>query len=309
MFQMMNEARVSVGLGGAVLASRGHMLSLAYAHARPQGRPPGSRSGEQVPIVQHADVQRMLLAQKSYAEGALALVLYTARLLDVVHSGCDNEAGEAEALLAVLTPIAKTWPSEWAQRALDHAIQIHGGAGYTRDFDVELLYRDNRLNPIHEGTTGIQGIDLVGRKLRRERGGGFDVLRRRVAATLERARVHPAFAAEAVALSSACAALAGAAEMLMTEFEEAEAIAAATPFLFAAGHVVVGWLWLDQALCCDPSGQNSDADPRFRAGKIAACRYFSAFELPKVSAWLSPVVEANALRKIFPTDVFAEPYA
>jgi alkylation response protein AidB-like acyl-CoA dehydrogenase len=307
MFQMMNEARVSVGLGAAMLASRGHLLSLAYAHTRAQGRPLGSRSGAPVPIAQHADVQRMLLAQKSYAEGALALVLYTARLLDLVHSGSDDEQADADALLAVLTPIAKTWPSEWAQRALDHAIQIHGGAGYTRDFDVELLYRDNRLNTIHEGTTGIQAIDLVGRKLRRDKGLGFDILQRRVTATLERARVHPAFANEALALSSALAALAGAAEMLMTEFEEAEAIAAATPFLLAAGHVVVGWLWLDQALCCEAFGQNSDAERTFCASKIAACRYFSVFELPKVSAWLSPILGANALGKILPTDVFAEP--
>jgi alkylation response protein AidB-like acyl-CoA dehydrogenase len=168
MFQMMNEARISVGMGGAMLAYRGYLMSLDYARDRRQGRAVGDKNGAPVAIIEHADVKRMLLAQKAYAEGALALVLYSARLLDEQNTAETEQARQsAGELLALLTPVAKSWPAEWAQQSLNLAIQIHGGAGYTRDFEVEQLYRDNRLNAIHEGTTGIQALDLVGRKLRR----------------------------------------------------------------------------------------------------------------------------------------------
>ena len=292
MFQMMNEARVSVGLGGAMLAYRGWLLALDYARNRPQGRARGKQDGDQVAIVQHADVQRMLFAQKAYAEGALALALFTARLLDEEATGSASEREAAAALLGILTPVTKTWPSEWAQHSLNDAIQVHGGAGYTRDFEVELLYRDNRLNPIHEGTTGIQGLDLVGRKLRRDRGVAFGVLRARVDETLARAKSSTRLAADAAAVSAAWAAVAEAAERLLKEPDAASASALATPFLFAMGHAVVGWLWLDQALLCAPgAGDLPDgAERTFRMGKLSACRYFVAFELPKVNAWLAPIL-------------------
>ena len=122
-----------------------------------------------MPLIRHPDVKRMLLAQKAYAEGAMALVLYAGRLLDEERTAADDLAKHrAGALLSLLTPVVKTWPSEWGLAANDLAIQVHGGYGYTRDFDVEQLYRDNRLNAIHEGTTGIQGLDLLGRKILRE---------------------------------------------------------------------------------------------------------------------------------------------
>lgn len=189
MFQMMNEARISVGLGAAMLAYRGYLLSLLYATGQKQGRPPGVRGGPPVAIVEHADVKRMLLAQKAYAEGGLALVLFSTRLLDDELTAEDANARESAAdLLALLTPVTKSWPPEMTQSSLDLAIQIHGGAGYTRDFQVEQLYRDNRLNPIHEGTTGIQGIDLVGRKIRRDGGASFRQALERVRSTIRDAR-------------------------------------------------------------------------------------------------------------------------
>jgi alkylation response protein AidB-like acyl-CoA dehydrogenase len=172
MFQMMNEARINVGLGAAALAYRGYLQSRAYAAERRQGRRLGSKNeSPPVPILEHSDVRRMVLAQKAIAEGALALCLYSARLVDLSEYGDDeSERARAKALLDLLTPVTKTWPSEMGLVANQLAIQIHGGYGYTRDYDVEQIFRDNRLNPIHEGTTGIQALDLVGRKLPKDGG-------------------------------------------------------------------------------------------------------------------------------------------
>jgi len=194
MFHMMNEARVNVGLGAASVALRGHALSVEYARQRVQGRVSKRGSNDApVAIIEHADLKRMLIAQKCYAEGALSLVLFCARLIDERRSNATEAARHAaELLLGLLTPAAKTWSSEWGLVANDIAIQIHGGYGYTRDFDVEQLYRDNRLNPIHEGTTGIQGIDFVARKLARDGTASLDELERRITATMRARGNRPA---------------------------------------------------------------------------------------------------------------------
>lgn len=203
MFHMMNEARTSVGLGAAAAGCRGHLLSVDYARGRVQGRITGADGvSRPAAIIEHADVKRMLLAQKSYAEGALALVLYVARLLDEQSSGDDVSAARARRLLDLLTPVAKAWPSQYALAANDLAIQIHGGYGYTRDYDVEQLYRDNRLNPIHEGTTGIHAQDLLGRKLLRDRAATLAELRALVAATVAAGGAEPSLAAHAKQLDA-----------------------------------------------------------------------------------------------------------
>jgi len=169
MFHMMNEARIGVGMAATMLGMAGYQASLEYAKNRPQGRAMGpagkDAAAPQIRIIEHADVKRMLLAQKSYCEGALALELYCARLVDEQHTGAPAAADDARLLLEVLTPIAKSWPSEWCLEANSLAIQVHGGYGYTRDFPVEQYWRDNRLNMIHEGTHGIQAMDLLGRKV------------------------------------------------------------------------------------------------------------------------------------------------
>ena len=295
MFQMMNEARVAVGLGAAMMAYRGFLLSLDYARNRRQGRLPGVKAGPPVAIIEHADVKRMLLAQKAYAEGALALVLYSARLLDEEGVAGDPAARRRAAeILALLTPITKSWPSEWAQTSLDLAIQVHGGAGYTRDFDVEQLYRDNRLNPIHEGTTGIQGLDLVGRKIRRDDGAAFGLLKARIDETVRAASESSALEPLARTVSQVWEDVNQAVAELMSR-EESCAAEHATAFLFAMGHGVVGWMWLDQARLCqraleeEPEGR----DRRYREGKLQACRYFVDVELPKVAAWLAPIMAAS----------------
>ncbi len=187
MFHMMNEARIGVGLGAMALGYTGYLKSLQYAKERLQGRAPGA-AGTPVPIAEHADVKRMLLAQKSYVEGALALLLYCSRLVDEEKTAeTADERDAAHLLLDVLTPIAKSWPSQWCLAANDLAIQVHGGYGYTRDYDVEQHYRDNRLNPIHEGTHGIQGQDLLGRKVVMQGGAGLLALVGAIDETIARA--------------------------------------------------------------------------------------------------------------------------
>ena len=210
MFHMMNEARIAVGLGAAMLGYAGYEASLDYAKQRPQGRLlSGARaakdaSAPQVAIIEHADVKRMLLAQKTYVEGALALELYCARLVDEQHTGADEAAAEAALLLEMLTPIAKSWPSEWCLEANSLAIQVHGGYGYTRDFPVEQYWRDNRLNMIHEGTHGIQALDLLGRKAVMQGGAGLRALATRINATVERSGQWPAWPSTAMRWRARC---------------------------------------------------------------------------------------------------------
>ena len=294
MFHMMNEARIGVGLGATALGYTGYLHALDYARNRPQGRPPADKdpSQAQVPIVAHADVKRMLLAQKSYVEGALALNLFCAKLVDDEHTADDDGVRrEAKLLLDILTPIAKSWPSQWCLEANSLAIQVHGGYGYTRDYNVEQFYRDNRLNPIHEGTHGIQGLDLLGRKVVMQGGAALQALAARVRATIAHCKAVPDAGSQALSaqleaqwdrLEAVTAIVHGAADTNRT-------LANATVYLEAFGHIVIAWMWLEQALVAGRSlrGRTNDgSDDAFYQGKLAACRYFFAFELPKVGPML-----------------------
>ncbi len=237
-----------------------------------------------MPIIEHADVKRMLLAQKSYCEGALALELYCARLVDELHTGDDAAKARSHLLLEVLTPIAKSWPSEWCLEANSLAIQVLGGYGYTRDFPVEQYWRDNRLNMIHEGTHGIQALDLLGRKVVMGDGAGLARLRETIEATIARARGVKALAAHADALAAAVEQLVAATRAAWETGSPQEALANATPYLQAFGHVVLAWIWLDVAICAAAS-----VDDAAQRGRLAACRYFFHYELPKIGAWLGVV--------------------
>ena len=276
MFHMMNEARIGVGAGALALGYTSYLYAVDYAQTRKQGRTAGAERGGPVPIVRHLDVRRMLLASKSYVEGGLALVLFAARLLDERLTGdSERTRDEAALLLDVLTPIVKSWPSTWGLVANDHAIQVHGGYGYTRDYPVEQFYRDNRLNPIHEGTHGVQGLDLLGRKVMKHDGGALNLL-------LSRMRDACAVAPESLAgwadqLTQACARAEHTTGMLTDPAApEGTVHANASMYLDALGHVVVAWLWLEQATVC----HDRDTEP-FYAGKMAAARYFFTYELPK----------------------------
>ncbi|NLD70175.1 MAG: acyl-CoA dehydrogenase [Limnobacter sp.] len=321
MFHMMNEARIGVGLGATVLGYTGYLHALDYARNRPQGRPPQGKdpSSPQVPIVEHADVRRMLLAQKAWVEGALALNLFCARLIDDERTHPDaGERARAHRLLELLTPICKSWPSQWCLEANSLAIQVHGGYGYTRDYNVEQYYRDNRLNPIHEGTHGIQGLDLLGRKVRLDEGRLLADFVARVRETVTRAtqgaggdggerrsaadggeRRDPAdggdraAGAEWHAFGQAVAAtgeritdtvrkLYGANDLDVT-------LANASVFLEAFGHWVVSWIWLEQALAAQAAlgrAGLAETDRDFYLGKLQAARWFLRWELPRVAPML-----------------------
>ena len=291
MFHMMNEARISVGLGAAALACTGYLHALDYARERRQGRTKaGSAGGDQVPIIEHPDVRRMLLAQKAYAEGSLALCLYAAMLSDELHSNEDATARrEAGLLLDLLTPVVKTWPSQWGLAANELAIQVHGGYGYTREYNVEQFYRDNRLNAIHEGTTGIQGLDLLGRKVGAEGGAALGLLGARVAETCSRASAAEALAAHGRSLGEHWRRLVSVTEGLAALAGHEERLANATAYLEAFGHVVVGWLWLDQAITAEAAAgaAKSSEERSFYRGKRAACDYYFGWELPRVPGMLA----------------------
>ena len=291
MFHMMNEARIGIGMAATMLGMAGYEASLDYAKTRTQGRPVGpagkDAAAPPVPLIEHADIRRMLLAQKSYCEGSLALLLYCAKLVDEQHTGEPAAADEARLLLEVLTPIAKSWPSENCLEANSLAIQIHGGYGYTRDFPVEQYWRDNRLNMIHEGTHGIQAMDLLGRKVLMENGRGLQLLAGRVNATIERAIQQPTLAPHANALAKALARIGAVTKAAWATGNPSEALANAVPYMQAFGHVVIAWTWLDLALAVDAS-----KDEAHRAGMAGAVAYFYQYELPKIDAWLG-VVESR----------------
>jgi alkylation response protein AidB-like acyl-CoA dehydrogenase len=296
MFMMMNEARISIGLGGAAMAWRGYRHALEYARERAQGRAAGEPGDRAVPIIRHADVRHMLLAQKAYSEGALAVCLYSAALVDRLQKGGTEEDA---ALLDLLTPVAKSWPAEFGLLANDLAIQVHGGYGYTRDFPVEQVYRDNRLNPIHEGTTGIQGIDLVGRKIVKDGGKALGIFATQVRACIAGAQADEHFIADANALQTALTHVEAVARRLQT-LGAPRALDNATSFLRGFGHIVIAWLLLDMAIAAK-SGSHRDS---FVEGKLFSCRYFYDAELPKVAAWLDFAGSGNNLAMAMPEDAF-----
>ncbi|MGE0858574.1 MAG: acyl-CoA dehydrogenase [Gammaproteobacteria bacterium] len=290
MFRMMNEMRIGVGLCATVLGYTAYLHSLKYARERPQGRHPQEKNPQapQVPIIQHADIKRLLLAQKAAAEGAFALVMHCAWLIDQQRTLTDAaEKQHVSRLLDILTPIAKSWPSEFCLEGNKHAIQILGGYGYTREFPLERLYRDGRLNPIHEGTHGIQGLDLLGRKVSLEGGAVLDALLIEYRRTLAEAAPVAALAEYRAALTAAVAEITDATAALTALRDSGEvnlALANATPYLDAFGHVVLGWMWLRQALVAERAlATASGSDIDFYRGKLTACRYFYRYELPKVA--------------------------
>jgi alkylation response protein AidB-like acyl-CoA dehydrogenase len=306
MFHMMNGARIAVGIGATMLGMAGYYASLDYAKGRPQGRPISAGGKDaaqpQVRIIEHADVKRMLLAQKSYCEGALALALYCARLVDEQHTGTPEAADEARLLLEVLTPIVKSWPSEWCLEANSLAIQVHGGYGYTRDFPVEQYWRDNRLNMIHEGTHGIQALDLLGRKVLMENGRGLALLAWRMNATAKRAQLVPALAPHAEALTQTLKRVIHATQAAWSTGVPGDALANAVPYMQAFGHTVLAWIWLDVALTAlQEDAMQSVASC---AGRVRATAYFYHYELPKVEAWLKVVENRDSTCADMPEEAF-----
>jgi butyryl-CoA dehydrogenase len=294
MFSMMNEARLGVGHSAVMSALGGYLYSLDYARTRRQGRRIQEKdpASPQVTLIEHSDVRRMLLAQKAAVEGALGLVLACARLVDERNATNDRTTrAECGLLLDILTPVAKSWPSEYCLEANKLAIQILGGYGYTRDYPVERLYRDNRLNHIHEGAYAIQAIDLLGRKVRMEDGAAYALLHSRIDAALGAAADLDGLIEEVVVLRAALAALDDATATVLACQDIELALANATLYLEAFGHVVIGWIWLRQAMAAHRglAAVNGATERAFYEGKLSACRYFFRYELPNVHAKLALV--------------------
>ena len=285
MFTMMNEARLGVGMGAVALGYTGYLKSVEYARQRPQGRPILSKdiATPQIPIIEHADVKRMLLAQKAYVEGGLALLLYCARLVDQQHSAeTEPERDTATMLLDILTPVAKSWPSQWCLEANSLAIQVHGGYGYSREYDVEQHYRDNRLNPIHEGTHGIQSLDLLGRKVPYRNGANLAALGDVVGGTVATARALGGETADmATRLDISWQRLVTVTAAMFSSGDIEAALANSVVYLEAFGHIVVAWMWLEQMLAAE--GRTGD----FFDGKRQAARFFFRYELPRTAPQLT----------------------
>ena len=302
MFHMMNEARIGIGMTAAVLGYTGYLHSLTYAKERPQGRLPDQKdpTTSQVPIINHTDIKRLLLAQKVAAEGALGLVLFCAHLIDrqkTTH--LQRESERIGLLLDILTPVTKSWPSEFCLEANKHAIQILGGYGYTRDFPVERFYRDNRLNPIHEGTHGIQAADLLGRKLVLRDGEAFAVLESEFFKAIEESQVlaemrefSSAFSAVVEKLKETTNHL----RELVVSGDTRSALSNAGIYLDNFGHVVIAWIWLRQAtLAYHQLKKDVPTDDRdFYLGKVQACQYFYRYELSEVIGRLTFLDETDS---------------
>ncbi|WP_423453682.1 acyl-CoA dehydrogenase [Ottowia sp. VDI28] len=305
MFHMMNEARIAIGMAATMLGLAGYEASLEYARTRTQGRPVGAggKDATQAPVrlIEHADIKRMLMIQKAYCEGALALLLYSAQLVDEQHTGDAAAADDARLLLEVLTPIAKSWPSENCLEANSLAIQIHGGYGYTRDFPVEQYWRDNRLNMIHEGTHGIQAMDLLGRKVLMEGGRGLKLLAGRINATIEKALQEPQLAIHANALAQALARVGAATKAAWATAQPSEALANAVPYMQAFGHMVLAWIWLDLAHAALKGGTAGHESVR---GYVSTMTYFYHYELPKIDAWLRVVESRDMTCAEMPEEAF-----
>ncbi|WP_150299149.1 acyl-CoA dehydrogenase [Pseudomonas profundi] len=310
MFHMMNEARIGVGLGSVMLGYTGYLHALEYARERRQGRPLKERDPESpmIPLIEHADVRRMLLAQKAFVEGGLSLCLFASTLVDEKkHAEDAAKREEAAGLLDLLTPIVKSWPSQFCLEANSLAIQVHGGYGYTREYPVEQFYRDNRLNPIHEGAHGIQGQDLLGRKVNMKDGEYYLALVSRMRATISECQAE-------VELQSSCALLGDALSTLeeittalraLRKDDPDRALANAYLYLEAFGHVVVGWMWLRQAQAALRGLKQGGERPQaFYQGKLNTCEYFLRYELPKTLALAEVLRSADRTTLDMPGECF-----
>jgi butyryl-CoA dehydrogenase len=300
MFQMMNEARIGVGLGAASLGYQSYLQALDYARQRPQGRLPGNKDplSSQVPIIRHADVRRMLLMQKAYAEGSLALCLYASTLVEDAHTAATETARrEAGEVLDLITPMVKSWPSKYGVIASDLGIQVLGGAGYTRDYPLEQLYRDNRLNPIHEGTEGIHGIDLLGRKLGPRGGQGYALFLTWVREYLNQPELPTASGELAAQLNQAVDLLESVTSDLQLQVTNNpdQGLSNATTYLDMFGRVLVGWIWLRQAIVAERALAQgaSGEEASFYHGKLHTARYFMDWELAPLASWAALLSAGN----------------
>jgi len=289
MFQMMNEERVNVGIGAAGKATAAYYASLEYCRQRLQGRGLSQKNPEspQIPIIEHPDIKRMLLFQRAVAEGALALCLQVSKYIDLARIGQDRERHEL--LVDFLVPIVKTYPSEMGILSTSAAIQCLGGYGYCSDFPVEQYYRDIRIDPIHEGTTGIQGQDLLGRKVTMKRGKAYQYFCEEVLRTIEEARGDALLQPYAEALEKSLQVMNKVTTHLLQYAGQGDLelfLGDATLYLELASILAVGWQWLVQGLAVrqaqDTNGHGQDQ--YFYQGKLHTLSYYFEYELPRIDS-------------------------
>lgn len=288
MFQMMNEARLMIGMNAAATASVAYQESLAYARERAQGRRMGNPDGGPIAIIEHPDVRRMLLRQKAIVEGALALLATTSLLADLAeHAGSEAERTRARLLVDLLTPVAKTFPSERGFEANALAVQIHGGYGYSSEYPVEAWLRDQKLNSIHEGTSGIQALDLLGRKAIAGGGAALRALREEIARALDRARragVDPAWCSKLEGSATAVGAVTEHLAGLGLGGDPEAMMRHAADYMDLLSTVAIGWMWILQAAAAREglAASPSDEDRAFYEGQLCAAQYWVATELGRV---------------------------
>lgn len=313
MFQMMNEARIGVGLQANAVSAAAYYASLRYAKERPQGRPVAAKDPSQppVPIIRHADVRRMLLFQRAVVDGGLSLILQAAKYADLAHHGQGEAKERAELLLDLLTPVVKSYPAEMGVLSTSAAMQILGGYGYTDEFLAEQYFRDVRIHPIHEGTTGIQGMDLLGRKAVMKGGACLKAFAAQVEADAAEAEAAEGLADYAQRLRQALQTL-----RKVTEAKAALAaqgaiepyLADATLYLELFGLVAVAWQWLKQGLAATKglAGGPGEASAAFYQGKLHTMRYFFHYELPKASGLAQRLLDDEHLTVEMTEEVFSD---
>jgi len=290
MFQMMNEARIAVGMTANAISSAAYYASLQYANERPQGRHISKKDVRlpQVEIIEHADVRRMLLFQKSVVEGAQALVTLCSFYADMEHVTEGEEREKYRLLLELLTPIVKTYPSEMGNLSVSAGLQCLGGYGYCKDFPLEQYYRDTRINSIYEGTTGIQGMDLLGRKVLMKNGQAAQLFFQEVSKTIAEAKQIESTATYAEALEKSMQQLQQTTGYLigLAQKDRPEVfLTDATLYLEMTGHITIAWQWLMQGIVAakalEKGGLNED-DSNFYNGKMHTLQYYFLYELPKI---------------------------
>lgn len=313
MFQMMNGARIDVGLGAACISSAAYYASLEYAKERPQGRKLSSKNplAPQVPIIEHADIKRMLLFQRAIVEGSLSLLVQCSLYHDLEKVSIGEDHENYNLLLELLTPVAKTYPSEMGILSCSAGIQILGGYGYCDEFPLEQFYRDVRIHPIHEGTTGIQGMDLLGRKMMLKKGKAAQLylaeVRKAIAAAQNDAELKK-FAAELEnSLGQLEKVTAHLFDLAAKEGPEMF-LADATLYLEYFGIIAIAWQWLKQATAAQKALQGSlnEADKNFYNGKVYTCRYFFGYELPKIEGLAIRLLSGDGLTVNMKNDYFEE---
>ena len=302
MFQMMNEARIGVGMGATAMASAAYYAALEYSRSRHQGRKPGQKDPASPPvaIIEHADVKRMLLLQKAVVEGSLSLLTQCSKYVDYQKVLDGENRQKYNLLLEILTPVAKSYPSEMGNHAISAGLQCLGGSGYCDDYPLEQYYRDCRIHPIHEGTTGVQGMDLLGRKVMMQQGRAFAHYVNELQEAIAAAKQDSELAGFAGRLEQALDRLQEVTrhQVAVAEKQGAEAfLADAVLYLEYFGIITIAWQWLLQGIAARKALESGPKkkDRDFYAGKMYALRYFYGYELPKTEGLAARLTDDDKL--------------